>query len=248
MPTTPTTAATISFRDSIRWLPDEASEPTQTIVLTSLKSGAFLDVRFNKHDGSLDWAFAGFRTFSLDEDNKSITKFTHHLDSRTLHPLTVPDIGVNTPLPDGRTLEAGEMGHPATGVVTRYEEVWRDEEYRDSDSKDADAVFVRTLNSESDAEDCWRARVGSWQLALGRTGREFWAWQASANPTSNSNPNPNSNSTLPSHPSLAWTRIYSTPLPDTDSSTTKFLPDESITSRWESGSTVEWEGREWLVL
>lgn len=58
----PNMSASISFRQSIRWLPDEASEPTQTIVLTALESGAFLDVRFEKENGKLDWAFAGYRS------------------------------------------------------------------------------------------------------------------------------------------------------------------------------------------
>lgn len=37
--------AHISVRESIRWLPDEASEPTSTIVLTS-PGGLFVDLRF----------------------------------------------------------------------------------------------------------------------------------------------------------------------------------------------------------
>jgi hypothetical protein len=72
--------ACISFRESIRWLPNDASEPTQTIVLTALRSGVFLDVRFDTESGMLDWAFAGYR--SSVEPNS--TKFTHHIDSRTL--------------------------------------------------------------------------------------------------------------------------------------------------------------------
>jgi hypothetical protein len=72
--------ASISFRESICWLPEDASEPTRTVVLTSLKSGVFLDVRFNQEGGDLDWAFAGYRS-SVQPNS---TKFTHHIDSRTL--------------------------------------------------------------------------------------------------------------------------------------------------------------------
>lgn len=54
--------ASISFRQSIRWLPDGASEPTDTIVLTGFKTGVFLDVRFIKSTNDLDWAFAGYRS------------------------------------------------------------------------------------------------------------------------------------------------------------------------------------------
>jgi len=53
--------AYISHRLSIRWIPEEASEPTNTIVLTGASTGAFLDVRFIKETKTLDWAFAGYR-------------------------------------------------------------------------------------------------------------------------------------------------------------------------------------------
>ena len=42
----------ISVRESIRWLPDEASEPTSTIVLTS-PGRLFVDLRFYKSDAGL---------------------------------------------------------------------------------------------------------------------------------------------------------------------------------------------------
>ncbi|KAJ7712495.1 hypothetical protein B0H16DRAFT_1260276, partial [Mycena metata] len=151
----------ISFRESIRWLPDEASEPTRTIVLTA-RNGAYLDVRFNIEDGSLDWAFAGYR--SSAEPNS--TKFTHHIDSRTPNALEVVDAGTNMPLPNGRTLETGEMVNPSTNLMTKYEEIWRDEECKE-------AVFVTNISGS-----VWRARAGTWQLALGRTHGHFWAWQA----------------------------------------------------------------------
>jgi hypothetical protein len=62
------------------------------------------------------------------------------------------------------------MINPATGILTSYEEIWRDEEH-------TDAVFVRNA-----AGSVWRARAGPWQLALGRNAvGEFWAWQAQKN-------------------------------------------------------------------
>lgn len=55
-------AAYISHRLSIRWVPEEASEPTNTVVLTGARTGTFLDVRFFKEaPKTLDWAFAGYR-------------------------------------------------------------------------------------------------------------------------------------------------------------------------------------------
>ncbi|KAJ7145997.1 hypothetical protein C8R44DRAFT_756301 [Mycena epipterygia] len=209
--------ASISFRQSIRWLPDEASEPTQTIVLTALESGAFLDVRFDKENGKLDWAFAGYRS-SVGPNS---TKFTHHIDSRTLNPLDVVDLGTNTPLPDGTTLEVGEMVNPVTGMVTGYEEVWRDEE-------STTALFLRSVTSS-----VWRASVGdTWQLGLGRSGGEFWAWQAARN-----------------GPGEAWRRRYSTALgPGSHDVTQAFLPEDGGSENWEVGSTVEWLGERWEVL
>lgn len=43
--------ASISFRKFIRWLPDEASEPTSTLVLTSPEK-RFVDIRVTLADGS----------------------------------------------------------------------------------------------------------------------------------------------------------------------------------------------------
>ncbi|KAJ7719627.1 hypothetical protein DFH07DRAFT_947120 [Mycena maculata] len=203
-------AASISYRDSIRWLPEEASEPTQTIVLTA-KNGVFLDVRFHKESGKLDWAFAGYRS-SLEPNS---TKFTHHIDSRTLNPLEVVDVGTNTPLANGMTLEAGEMVNPATGSLTKYEEVWRD-------VAAADALFVRNRTSS-----VWRARVGRWQLALGRSlpEAECWAWQAERGLGE-----------------AQWTRRYSTEMSDEG----VYLPEDC--TGWEVGATVKWLGESWEVL
>ncbi|KAF7297085.1 hypothetical protein MIND_00941400 [Mycena indigotica] len=118
--------ACISLRQSIQWFPTPASESTQTVVLSSLKTGAFLDVRFDKSTRKLDWAFAGFRVTGesvvnptsfrpvLLELGTNKTRFQHHIDSNTLDPLSVVDIGVNQSLPDGTILESGEMVNPET--------------------------------------------------------------------------------------------------------------------------------------
>ncbi|KAJ7670517.1 hypothetical protein B0H17DRAFT_1085753 [Mycena rosella] len=211
-------AASISFRESIRWLPDAASEPTQTIVLTGLESGVFLDVRFQKESGELDWAFAGYRS----QAGPNSTKFTHHIDSRTPDALDVVDLGTNTPLPDGTTLEVGEMLNPATGRLTAYEEVWRDEE----------CAAVLIIRNGIPAAPVWRARVGDWQLGLGRpSGGQFWAWQAMRN-----------------GPGEAWTRVYSAGLGAHNHEVNlDYLPEE-CGPEWEVGSTVQWLGEPWEVL
>jgi hypothetical protein len=134
------------------------------------------------------------------------------------NPLDVVDVGTNTPLPDGRTLEAGEMVNPETAMLTSYEEIWRDEECDG-------AVVVRNISGS-----IWRARAGEWQLALGRTAEgKFWAWQAQRNGSGED----------------VWTRSYSTPL-GVGLDGSEYLPPDC--SGWQEGSLVEWGGERWSVL
>ncbi|KAG5638401.1 hypothetical protein H0H81_000178 [Sphagnurus paluster] len=144
-------AAYRSLRLSIRWLPDEASEPTRTIVLTGARTGVFIDTRFLKGTRDIDWAFAGYRFTDPSSDE-------------------VEDSGTNTTLPDGNILEVGEMINPATRKMTPFEEIWLDQEERDEKT----VLFVKNISGTS-----WQARVGDWQTGLGR-GKDgvFWAWQA----------------------------------------------------------------------
>ncbi|KAL1738611.1 hypothetical protein HDZ31DRAFT_50717 [Schizophyllum fasciatum] len=153
----------LSFREHIRWLPNEAAEPTVAIVLSGKESGAFVDVRFRKDSlGTLDWAFAGFR--HADEGDRA--RFEHLIDSRTLNPTSVEDCGTMTVLPEGRSLERGTMVNPDTGALTDYEELWREEEA-------SHATIVRRGDGR-----VWKAHVGNWQLEVGRDDRSCWAWQA----------------------------------------------------------------------
>ncbi|KAI0395324.1 hypothetical protein F5Y17DRAFT_203729 [Xylariaceae sp. FL0594] len=145
----------ISLRESIQWLPDDASpsEPTSTIVLTS-PGCRFVDIRVLKQQhqpshthtpsAALDWAFAGFSTSTPLPGGGRHSTWRHVIDSRHPFPVDVVDKGDIYPLPfpsphpplpqtddDGngsveRTLEKGRMLNPATGKVTAYEEVWLD--------------------------------------------------------------------------------------------------------------------------
>lgn len=64
----------ISTRVSIRWLPDAASEPTDTLVFSV--GGWYMDLRILKEDGSIDWAMAGERVVtSKDPRMLSISSF-----------------------------------------------------------------------------------------------------------------------------------------------------------------------------
>ncbi|KAI1281429.1 hypothetical protein F5Y07DRAFT_296475 [Xylaria sp. FL0933] len=118
----------VSIRDSIRWLPDVASEPTSTVVLTSPER-LFVDIRIlkgiSKAGASLDWAFAGVSSSETRDGVRHCT-WRHVVDSRTRAPEAVVDEGDIFPQDDGRTLETGRMVNPATGQLTDYEEVWSD--------------------------------------------------------------------------------------------------------------------------
>ncbi|KAK3679411.1 hypothetical protein LTR78_000972 [Recurvomyces mirabilis] len=132
----------ISIRDSIRWLPDEADEPTSTLVLTSGEN-RFVDIRILKGSenetksnlpvpllSGLDWAFAGFSHSELQHDDNgkpyAHSTWQHWVSDRARNVDEVKDEGDMFEMPDGRTLEKGRMVNPATGQETDYEEVWRD--------------------------------------------------------------------------------------------------------------------------
>ncbi|KAK1755438.1 hypothetical protein QBC47DRAFT_445527 [Echria macrotheca] len=131
----------ISIREYIRWLPDPPSEPTSTIVLTSPER-RFVDIRILREpepspDGilppsSLDWAIAGTSTSTSSStpgsSSPSHSTWTHWIDSRhPLNPESFSDAGDMYPQPDGTVLERGSMVNPSTSILTKYEELWRDE-------------------------------------------------------------------------------------------------------------------------
>ncbi|KDR74163.1 hypothetical protein GALMADRAFT_71257 [Galerina marginata CBS 339.88] len=214
----------VSVRRSIRWLPGEAMEPTHTIVLTEGKTGAFLDVRFLKDSSDLEWAFAGYR-HKISEDT---VKFTHHIDSRTLTPLEVKDIGKNISLENGQTLESGEMVNPETGQMTAYEEIWEDiqvVQHEESASTKSN-IFIKNIGGTK-----WQAVVENWQLALGRDqDGVFWAWQAvKVSETGNEE-------------KKVWKVIYSSPAGQRK---IVFLPKETEIWRKES---VEWNNDFWQFV
>ncbi|KAK2044030.1 hypothetical protein LZ31DRAFT_554721 [Colletotrichum somersetense] len=132
----------ISFREHIRWIPDEASEPTSTVVLTSPQR-RFVDLRILKSppppaDNAptthgierLEWGIAGTSSSSLRDGRDGIqvrhSRWEHWIDSRTTEPENAADEGDMYEQPGGLTLEKGRMVNPATGAETDYEELWRD--------------------------------------------------------------------------------------------------------------------------
>ncbi|OAA51280.1 sodium/nucleoside cotransporter [Beauveria brongniartii RCEF 3172] len=138
---------TVSYRKYIRWYPDEASEPTSTLVLTSPEN-RFVDLRIllppnggtklsNEPTGKLpldrlDWAIAGTTiseaaTAPTTGEPIRRSTFRHWVSSRVIDPTGVSDVGDMYPQEDGTTLEKGAMANPATGGrVANYDELWTD--------------------------------------------------------------------------------------------------------------------------
>lgn len=61
-------ACRLSTRLSLRWLPDEPFETTDTLVMGV--GGWFIDLRVTKTYGSIDWAMAGERIIISKEPCK----------------------------------------------------------------------------------------------------------------------------------------------------------------------------------
>lgn len=149
----------------------------------------------------------------------------------------VVDMGTNSTISPGITLEVGEMVNPETGKMTPYEEIW-EEPALESGSPDYDtsntanstpqpprALFIRNI-----AGTVWRARVNQWQLALGRDAEgRFWAWQAVEQSGT-------------AAAASEWNVIYSTG----DKSTVRLLPPDL--EAWKEGKEKAWDGDVWVVL
>ncbi|KAI8978886.1 hypothetical protein BD414DRAFT_421546 [Trametes punicea] len=120
----------ISQRLYIRWLPEEASEPTSTHVLTT-PTRHFVDLRFflrsDAHSDAaklltIEWGFAGRSVGTATHG-----KWIHEISSRTEHPEDESDEGDIFPHPTlpNIELERGQMRHPDSGKVIEYEEAWK---------------------------------------------------------------------------------------------------------------------------
>ncbi|KAE8373943.1 hypothetical protein BDV26DRAFT_296423 [Aspergillus bertholletiae] len=117
----PPSESRLSTRISLRWLPEPASETTDTIVM-SVK-GWYVDLRVDTKSGDIDWAIAGQRV--VDRSDSRRVQFTHEIDSH--NSFDDVDCGTFTTLPNGDDLETGSMPRPDLpgSPMTEYEEVWR---------------------------------------------------------------------------------------------------------------------------
>ncbi|KAK4223022.1 hypothetical protein QBC38DRAFT_426283 [Podospora fimiseda] len=179
--------ADISIRESIRWLPDAASEPTSTIVLTSPER-RFVDIRIlnpttssdqNLPLSRLDWAISGTSS-STPVTNPSIGQtyfhciWRHWINSRTTDVLNAADEGDNHPV-DGQpslTLEKGSMINPSTGLLTQYEEFWRSEEIQSVEGKKI-CLVLEYQGEKGEEERGSMIRLGQYVQAFMRKGEDI---------------------------------------------------------------------------
>ncbi|KAK0936201.1 hypothetical protein LTR29_012211 [Friedmanniomyces endolithicus] len=196
-------APSISIREHVRWLPDAATEPTTTLVLTSAK-GNFVDIRIFKPTdlntkseenvlplSRIDWAFAGTSssTPQHDKDGKAFLHSTwkHWVSSRTRDVDGVSDEGDMIPMPDGRMLEKGSNTDPETGEVSEYEELWWEAPVKVVESGEGGGgegrnccVVLRLQDDEHEARGVV-VRVGQYVEGVLRVGESFslerWEWK-----------------------------------------------------------------------
>ncbi|KAH6629669.1 hypothetical protein C7974DRAFT_190803 [Boeremia exigua] len=189
--------AGVSIRKSIRWLPDPASEPTSTIVLSSAER-RFVDIRILKPENGglqdqkehlnlkqLDWAIAGTSSSVETAPGVKLSTFHHWIDSRTVDVEAATDAGYMSPMdPDGEdelVLEKGNMVNPETGSPTDYEEIWIEKELSPVPGDEASQIVV--LDFDQGAHRRGRiVRVGTRCQGLLRSEDEIaaerWEWTA----------------------------------------------------------------------
>ncbi|KAL7793861.1 hypothetical protein V8C37DRAFT_377654 [Trichoderma ceciliae] len=187
--------SSISFRKFIRWLPEEASEPTSTLVLTSPEK-RFVDIRVLLSDGRdsladdeeilplsrLDWAMAGTSSSTVISEGHSLSRWRHWIDSRAID--APADEGHMYAQPDAlSTLEKGRMMNPATGKDTDYEEMWFDPPPKATGGDKAVCV-VLMMEDEQKGKKGMFVRLGEWAQVFVRYGpgeadlvAERWEWR-----------------------------------------------------------------------
>ncbi|KAL6400880.1 HRI1 domain protein [Ilyonectria robusta] len=188
----------ISLREHIRWLPDEASEPTSTVVVTSPQR-RYVDLRIFRPEGDqkawsgqeealpvdrLEWGIAGTSSSWMRDDGKGgqirHSQWEHWIDSHTTEPENATDEGDMFPQPDGTTLETGSMVNPATGKDTAYEEVWLDVEPIPTSTSDVKSIVLH-METETGGRGSV-VRLGQYCQGFLREGdlmtAERWEWEA----------------------------------------------------------------------
>lgn len=119
--------------------------------------------------------------------NHALHSTWHHtIDSRFPDATAVKDEGIMTPTSLGRTSERGVMVNPATGVMTKYEELWRDitpiiiPSVSDIVVEDKTCMVLELRSEEHPEAQGMIVRVGQYCQGVMRVGEEFtaerWKW------------------------------------------------------------------------
>ncbi|KAH8796189.1 hypothetical protein DL96DRAFT_1541412 [Flagelloscypha sp. PMI_526] len=154
----------VSLRRSLIWYTEgqtQIAPDADVVVIVSSKTGYFVDVRFLKESGELEWAFAGYKENRKNQE----TRFVHLIDSRTIDVSQVEDIGISSQHPTDLTLtyERGRMLNPGTSKLEDFEELWSDEQPQ--------SVLILRSQNENTATQEWIAQSDTWQIGIIRTGK-----------------------------------------------------------------------------
>ncbi|GAB7351531.1 hypothetical protein MBLNU459_g2170t2 [Dothideomycetes sp. NU459] len=145
----------LSIRKSLRWIPDEPSEPTDTLVLDV--GDYFVDLRVLKSNISIDWAMAGKRTVLRETPLRC--QWSKEICSMGTE--DSDDVGDFEDLPNGDALEKGSMPNPEKNdEVTEYEEVWGSLPVPSSEQP------AWILRNKDESGITYLGRVGSYYQAL----------------------------------------------------------------------------------
>lgn len=186
----------ITQRKHVRLIPGDPSEPTSTIVLTSLTSH-YVDIRIDKaaHQSEsqqhleinspsiLDWAFAGTSTVTQGSgpDKPSHSVWEHWIDSKSDNPAS--DEGDMYVQENGDVLEKGTQKHPDTGEEVEYEELWTDLVI--NVIPEEGGRYSTVLKHESEDAKGLFVRVGGWCQGIlkegGKLTVERWRWATQEN-------------------------------------------------------------------
>ena len=134
----------------------------------------------------LEWAFAG-QSYVEDaksgkgEQKRAHAVWEHWVDSNSDDPAT--DEGDMWTQSNGDVLEQGKMIKPGTGVVTAYEELWRDLQVVVVGQEEVFASVVLRVQDDGMGARGMVVRVGGWCQGILKVGNdvtiERWQWISS---------------------------------------------------------------------
>lgn len=145
----------VSTRISLQWIPEPPHEYTDTLVLTT-KGLHFVDIRIKTPlpvdakgtDANIDWVITGVEH---PIEGTSKVEFRHDINSHLkLNHGEAYDVGDFKEIENGDRSETGTMENWNTGVMQKYEEIWRTIDPLASKPDD----YVRDVNENSASAPC----------------------------------------------------------------------------------------------